>query len=250
MNAAILTDLTKCVGCGACALACKQVNGLPGKVSTQLDAYTWTIVERRKGVYIRRQCMHCLAPTCASVCPVGALHRTEYGAVAYDAGKCIGCRYCIMACPFDVPKYQWDSPVPVIGKCIMCVNTRLARGKEPACTEICPAYATVFGERKDLLEEARRRIKEEPQRYINHIYGENEASGTSVMYISPIAFQDLGFKSNLMRQSYPELTWKIIEKVPDVVGIGGILLFGTMWVINRRMQLSQRTTEEEKDEEE
>ncbi|MCL5104595.1 MAG: 4Fe-4S dicluster domain-containing protein [Armatimonadetes bacterium] len=250
MNAAILTDLTRCIGCGACAIICKQVNELPGKIGGKLDAYTWTIVESRKGHYIRRQCMHCLEPTCASVCPVAALHKTEYGAVTYDSGKCIGCRYCIMACPFDVPKYQWDSPVPIVGKCIMCVNKRLAHGKQPACTETCPASATVFGDRNTLLEEARRRIKEHPERYVNHIYGEKEASGTSVLYLSPVSFRELGFKSDLIREAYPELTWKIIDKVPDVLGIGGISLFGIMWVINRRIEMKRRLVEEVDDEKE
>ncbi len=194
--------------------------------------------------------MHCLKPTCASVCPVAALHKTNYGAVTYESGKCIGCRYCVMACPFDIPKYQWDSPVPIVGKCIMCVNKRLAQGKQPACTEICPATATEFGDRKTLIKEARRRIKEQPGKYVDHIYGEEEASGTSVLYISPIAFSEMGFKSNLIEESYPDLTWKIIEQVPNVLGIGGISLFGIMWVISRRIEMKQRMIAEKESEKE
>jgi formate dehydrogenase iron-sulfur subunit len=244
VNAAILTDLTKCIGCGACAVICKQTNKLPGGIGNVLDAYTWTIVESRRQVFIRRQCMHCLGPTCASVCPVAALHKTDYGAVAYDSGKCIGCRYCIMACPFDIPKYQWDSPAPVVGKCNMCVEKRLKRYRPPACTEVCPAGATVFGDRKSLIAEAQRRIKDNPGRYVNQIYGEHEAGGTSVMYLSAVRFGELGFKKGLRPESYPELTWQILEKLPPVVGIGGATLFGLMWVINRRIEMKRRREEE------
>jgi formate dehydrogenase iron-sulfur subunit len=244
VKAAILTDLTRCIGCGACAIICKQTNELRGDIGTKLDAYTWTIVESRKGCYIRRQCMHCLEPTCASVCPVAALHRTKFGAVTYDSEKCIGCRYCVMACPFDIPKYQWDSPVPIVGKCIMCVNKRLKEGRQPACTENCPASATIFGERADLLKEAHRRIRQEPRKYVDRVYGEKEVGGTSVLYLSPIAFEEIGFKAGLSREAYPELTWRIIEQVPNIVSFGGITLFGLMWIINRRIQLKRQAAEE------
>ena len=247
MNAAILTDLTKCIGCGGCAVICKQTNELKGPIAKQLDAYTWTIVESRRGVYVRRQCMHCLEPACQSVCPVGALQRTKLGAVTYESEKCIGCRYCVMACPFDMPKYQWDTPVPIVGKCVMCAERRLKHGKEPACTSVCPAGATIFGDRSELLSEAKRRIRQRPGKYINHVFGEHEAGGTSVLYISPVSFKDLGFKSDLIEESYPELTWKIIEKVPPTIGFGAALLFGTQWVINRRIEMKHRRIAEEEE---
>jgi len=249
VNVGILTDLTRCIGCGACAVICKQTNELRGEIGTKLDAYTWTIVEQHDGVFVRRQCMHCEDPTCASVCPVGALYKTKFGAVTYDSSKCIGCRYCVMACPFDIPKYQWDSPVPIVGKCIMCTEKRLSRGRQPACTEVCPTGATIFGTRSALLKEARRRIDESPERYIRHIYGEREAGGTSVLYISAVAFDRLGFKAGLRPDSYPELTWRILETIPPVVGVGGAALFGLMWVINRRIEMKHRRLAEELEEE-
>jgi formate dehydrogenase iron-sulfur subunit len=244
VNVGILTDLTKCIGCGACAAMCKQINQLPGPVAKQLDAYTWTVVERRKGIYVRRQCLHCLEPTCASVCPVAALSRTSLGAVTYDSDKCIGCRYCVMACPFDIPKYQWDSPVPIVGKCILCIDKRLRKNEEPACTGVCPAGATVFfADRNEMLDEARRRIRNNPGKYVNHIYGEKEAAGTSVMYLSPMPFRELAFQQT-SDESYPELTWRIIEKIPAVVSVGGVTLFGLMWVINRRIEMKRKALEE------
>lgn len=240
MKAAILTDTTRCIGCGSCALACKEINGLPGKSFDKLDAYTWTVVESRKGIYVRRQCMHCLDPTCASVCPVGALHKTELGPVVYDPDKCFGCRYCVMACPFDVPKYQWDKQLPRTQKCIMCYEKRVSKGLQPACTQVCPAGATIFGERDDLLREARRRIQSNPGRYVDRIYGEHEAGGTSVLYLSSVPFEELGFPKETLDSPYPALTWAMISQIPKAFTLGGALLFGTAWVINRRMENARR----------
>ena len=115
MSAGLLIDTTRCIGCGACADACKEQNHLPGEVEARTTAYTWTVVEQHGEVFSRRLCMHCLEPACASVCPVAALRKSPEGAVIYDADRCIGCRYCMVACPFDVPKYQWDRTVPVVG---------------------------------------------------------------------------------------------------------------------------------------
>ena len=172
MKAAILTDLTKCVGCEACALACKEINDLPrNSANHMLTAYTWSSMEHRNGVNIRRQCMHCEAPACASACPVGALTKTPEGAVIYDGHKCIGCRYCMIACPFGIPKYQWDKPIPLIQKCIFCYEKALKAGEQPACTATCPTGATIFGERQDLIEEARQRIAVSPEKYQPHIFG-------------------------------------------------------------------------------
>ena len=236
MSRGLLLDTTRCIGCGACSAACKEQNGLPLPIEEQTSAYTWTVVEPRQGVNVRRMCMHCLDPTCVSVCPVGAMRKTEAGPVVYDAERCIGCRYCIMACPFGVPKYQWDRAVPVVGKCVMCAS-RVAAGQPTACAAVCPTGATLFGERDDLVREARARIAAEPGRYVDHIYGLVEAGGTSVLVLSSVPFAQLGFRDDLPPAALPLLTWRALSKVPDVVLLGGTLLFGIHWITRRRDQV-------------
>ena len=239
MGAGILTDLTRCIGCGACTLACKEANGLRASEVDQLDAYTWCAIRKEKGLYVKRQCMHCFEPTCASVCPVGALHKTDLGAIVYEVDKCFGCRYCVMACPFNIPKYQWDTPLPRVGKCVMCYSTRLKEGRQPACTDVCPARATVFGERDELLAVARERLRAEPTKYVPEVYGSTIVGGTSVLYISSVPFADLGFPQGLLKEPYPELTWAVLSKIPQVASIAGLSLFTAWWVIGRRNRLAE-----------
>lgn len=233
MSHALLIDTTRCIGCGACAVACKEQNQLPGDVEPQTSAYTWTVVQKHGDVNVRRMCMHCLKPTCASVCPVGAMTKSPEGPVVYDAKKCIGCRYCIMACPFDVPKYQWDKNVPVVAKCIMCAP-RLAKGQPTACASVCPTGATTFGDRDALIEQAHQRIAEHPGRYHDHVYGVEEAGGTSVLMLSSVPFGQLGFRGNLPKQALPDYTWAVLSHVPDIVGVGATLLYGVYWITKRR----------------
>jgi formate dehydrogenase iron-sulfur subunit len=185
MKAGLLFDSTACIGCEACAAACKEKNDLPGPVEKKLTAYTWTTVEHRAGIHVRRLCFHCEAPTCASVCPVGAFRKDPQGPVVYDAGRCIGCRYCVMACPFDVPKYQWDRAIPIVQKCSMCAD-RVVSGQEPVCASVCPTGATVFGDRDQLVREARARLAGFPKRYLPRIYGLDEVGGTSVLMLSSV----------------------------------------------------------------
>lgn len=239
MNAAILTDLTRCIGCEACALACKEANGLPRDGGRALSASTWTIVDRIGDVNVRRQCMHCLDPACVSVCPVGALRKTPEGPVVYDASRCMGCRYCMIGCPFGVPKYEWDSTVPRVQKCIMCYENAVSRGEQPACTAACPTGATVFGDRDDLLRQARARMRAEPGRYVDHIYGEHEAGGTSVLYLSAVPFAELGFPTDLRADPYPRLTWEVLSKLPNVVSIAGVALCGIWWITKRREEVAR-----------
>lgn len=233
MTHGILFDSTRCIGCGGCSAACKEQNGLPDEIESRTTAYTWTTVDRREGAYVRRMCMHCLSPTCVSVCPVGAMKKTEAGPVDYDPDLCIGCRYCIMACPFDVPKYQWDKLLPVVGKCIMCTS-RLAEGQAPACATVCPTGATKFGERDALIREARERIAAAPDRYVDHIYGLEEAGGTSVLMLAGVPFASLDLPGNLPHKPLPQLTWQVLSHLPDLVSVGAVALFGIHWITKRR----------------
>lgn len=238
MTAALLVDTTRCIGCNACADACKEANKLPGEVEPQLTARTWTVVQQKGDVFVRRMCMHCEEPSCASVCPVGALHKTPEGPVAYEEDRCIGCRYCMVACPFGVPKYEWEKALPRVQKCIGCID-RVRAGKMTACAEACPAEATVWGDREELLAEARRRIRENPDGYVHHIYGEREVGGTSVLVLAGVPFEQLGFPVGLAERELPSYTWQALSKIPNVVAVGGTSLLGIWWIIHRRMQLER-----------
>ena len=238
---ALLIDFTKCIGCQACASACKEANGLPGDEEKELSATAYTVVKEKDGLYYRRLCMHCKEPTCASVCPVGAFEKTPEGAVIYHAHKCIGCRYCMQACPFSIPTYEWKKRAPKVQKCIMCYQ-RLKEGEIPACAEACPTEATIFGDRDQLIQAARERIRENPDLYVDHIYGEKEAGGTSVLMLSSVPFKSLGFPANLGDRPLPELTWAALKTVPSIAIFGGAILYGVWWIIDRRMELAEYKT--------
>jgi formate dehydrogenase iron-sulfur subunit len=235
---AMLIDITLCVGCNSCQEACKKANGLPEGEEKKLSATAYTALEEHDGVFVRRMCQHCESPTCASVCPVGAFTKTPEGPVVYDETKCIGCRYCMQACPFQVPRYEWSSTYPRIQKCVFC-HDRIAQGLQPACAEACPTGATKFGDRDELIAEAFNRIKAEPTKYVNKVYGQNEVGGTSILYLTSVPFEQLGFKTQLEATALPTLTWNALAKVPGVVSIGGVLLAGIWWITNRRVEVQR-----------
>ena len=132
MSSAILTDLTKCIGCEACVWACKEINQLPSDDGAKkLSSTNWTVIKSYRGVFIRQQCMHCLEPTCVSACPVTALEKTNEGPVIYHEDRCMGCRYCLMACPFEIPKYEWDKVLPRVQKCSMCFERESPKENSP-----------------------------------------------------------------------------------------------------------------------
>lgn len=234
---AMLIDTTKCVGCRACEQACKEIHGFPQEHEPALSATALTVVQERGDKFVRRMCMHCQNPACASACPVGALTKTAQGAVRYAGGKCIGCRYCMIACPFDVPKYEWSKLAPYVTKCDMCAERVLA-GKPTACAEVCPTGATIFGDRDELLAEAHKRIAENPA-YVRKIYGETEVGGTSVFYISDVPFEELGLPTAPSAQPLPTLSAAALGEVPTVVLVGGSLLTGLYWFTQRRQQVAE-----------
>ncbi len=201
----MLYDATLCIGCKTCVVACREANGLkpvtpdwtdglwdapPG-----LDEHTKNVIELyREGdeqSYVKRQCMHCVDPGCVAACPVKALEKRKFGIVTWDGDRCIGCRYCQVACPYEVPKFEWESPVPKIVKCELCLH-RIEEGGQPACCEVCPRGAIIYGTRKELLAEAKRRIAAKPDLYVQKVYGEHDGGGTQVLYVSHVPFEKLG----------------------------------------------------------
>ena len=238
---AILYDSTLCVGCRACEEACSRKWGLPYNQTIasgeRLSERKLTTIVTRGDHYARRLCMHCVEPTCVSVCPVGALQKTSLGPVVYDESRCIGCRYCMFACPFQVPVYEWSKALPKVRKCDMCYE-RLAAGKLTACAEACPTGATTCGDREALLKEARRRLAETPRQYNGRIFGLADAGGTSVFILSSVPLDQFGIPTGLPQEPLPMLTRRALSFVPDVVGVGGILLGGIYWITHRREEVA------------
>ncbi len=241
MARAILYDSTLCIGCRECEGACAKRWGHPYDEAIakqeRLSDRKLTAIETHGERYSRRMCMHCVDPTCVSACPVGSLQKTALGPVTYDEDKCIGCRYCMMACPFQAPAYEWSSRLPRLKKCDMCFE-RQSAGKPTACTEACPTGATVGGERDDLIAEARKRIAEKPAQYYDRIYGLKEVGGTSVLVLSAVPFEQIGLRASLPQEALPALTWRALSHVPDVVTLGGVLLGGVYWITHRREEVA------------
>ncbi|HVP50142.1 MAG TPA: 4Fe-4S dicluster domain-containing protein, partial [Candidatus Bathyarchaeia archaeon] len=182
-------------------------------------------------------CMHCNDPACASACPVGAIKKTPLGPVVYDAGKCIGCRYCMLACPYSVPRYQWAKLAPYVKKCDLCAE-RVKAGRQPACTEACPVQASIFGERDALITEAWSRIRSDAS-YVPRIYGVEEAGGGSVLFVSDVEFEKLGFKPlPTGSQPVPTLTASAMGDSPKVVIMGGSILAALYWITQRRRDVA------------
>lgn len=238
MPKAILYDATLCIDCKQCESACAEQNKNPYTDAIAKEQRTsdhkFTYVSDTHGdKYMRKLCMHCLDPTCVSVCPVGALEKTKLGPVTYDESKCMGCRYCMVACPFGVPKYEWTKAIPRVRKCILCPD-RLAAGKPTACAEACPTGATFFGERDELIAEARKRIAENPGKYVPRIYGLDDVGGTSVLILSSVPVEQFGFPTRYGNKPLPPLTADMLEHVPQVVTVGWAVLGGIWWITNRR----------------
>jgi formate dehydrogenase iron-sulfur subunit len=270
----VLHDTVLCVGCRRCEEGCQKANDLPApeKPFTDLtvleekrrtDAANYTIVNKYEvedrppyavtekpgspapgsPVYRKFQCNHCLEPGCASACFVKAFTKTPEGAVVYNKDVCVGCRYCMVACPFDVPTYEYHKALePRIMKCTMC-HPLIQAGKRdlPGCVEACPVEALVYGKRDDLIKLARERIRKHPARYIDHIYGEREMGGTNWLYVSGVDFDKVGMRTDLGNTPAPALTSGALSAVPIVVGLWPVLLTG-IWAINQR---KEKISEEE-----
>lgn len=250
-SAGVLFDNTRCIGCRKCEEGCNAVNELPPpdrpfsdlsvldtRRRTTADAFT--IVNRydeiggeRGPLYTKGQCNHCLEPACASACFVRAFTKTETGAVVYDPSVCVGCRYCMIACPFEIPAYEYDKAFsPRVMKCTMCFPL-IVNGLLPGCVAACPTEALTFGKRRDLLQIGHQRIAKFPERYVDHIYGENEMGGTAWLYLSAVPFKEVGMREDLGVTPAPKFTDGALSVVPMVVGLWPVLLTG-IYAINQR----------------
>jgi formate dehydrogenase iron-sulfur subunit len=250
----VLVDTTLCIGCRKCEEACNRRNHLPRTAESFSDRdvlrtfrrpteTAFTVVNRFPGspspdqaglpqTYCKVQCMHCLYPSCVSACIVGALTKSPDGAVVYNSTICIGCRYCQIACPFEIPAYEFHEPLtPRVRKCEFCTDRAKGAGANPACAASCPTEALVFGRRADLVAMAKDRLKKRPDRYLDHIYGDAEVGGTSWLYLTGRLVQEIGLLK-LPETPPPQLTEAIQH---GIFRYGAIpvafygLLAGIMW---------------------
>lgn len=257
----VLYDNTLCIGCRKCEEGCSEVNDFPPpekpfddlsvleqKRRTGNNSYTvvnqYASAENSSKPFFRKiQCNHCLEPACAAVCFVKAFKKAPSGAVVYDESVCVGCRYCMVACPFEIPTYEYDNAFsPKVRKCTLC-QPRITKGLLPGCVEICPTEALKFGKRKDLLQIARDRIKNRPYQYMDHIYGEKEMGGTSWLYLSGIPFNQIGLKENLGNKPALEFTAGAISAVPIVIGLWPVFLLGAYGIKKRVEKIAKEETE-------
>lgn len=246
-HVAMLYDATICVGCNACTNACRQWNETQPEIDErgrydaprELSADTYTLIQLYQGEdgfsFVKRQCMHCVDPACVSGCPVTALQKTSDGPVTYDEDRCIGCRYCMYACPYHVPRFDWETArYPVITKCHFCYENRIQKGLGgPACADRCPTGALTWGTRGDLLAEAQKRLDENPDKYVNYIYGKDDIGGTSVLYLSHIPFEKLGLE-DLGTEPVPRISEQTSDIVLPTIFVGGPLILAAIRYIHTR----------------
>jgi formate dehydrogenase iron-sulfur subunit len=208
--------------------------GLQGGTWTAINLYKIEAGRNVKHRFVKTQCLHCVDPACAGACFAKALQKTPEGPVVYNQGLCVGCRYCMLACPFDIIKYEWEKAIPGISKCRMCSDL-LDEKEEPACVSVCPTGAITFGSRKAMLAEAKRRIseKEGGVAYKQHIYGEEEAGGTSWLYISDVPFEDMRFRQDVPTVPLTSYTEPYMTATP-IVGLSwAAILTGIYFARNK-----------------
>jgi len=251
----VLVDTTLCAGCRNCEVVCAETNRLPVPDIDDESAFEaerttsetqWTVVNRYETdageVFRKSQCMHCIQPACASACLTKAMVKTDEGPVIWREDKCMGCRYCMISCPFDAPKFEYHSAVPKIQKCVMCWD-RIREGGQPACVENCPGEALTFGKRSELIREARRRIHTAPDDYHDHIYGEHEAAGSGFLYIGSVPPEQLGLRTNVRTDSYPELTKSFLYSVPVILTLWPALLLALSRATRKEEEIAERQIE-------
>ena len=254
----MLTDVTKCIGCRSCEAGCNEQNKLPAPdrpfedlsvldTKRRTTAKAYTVVNRYQSksspdpVFRKIQCNHCNEPACVSACFVKALRKTKEGPVLWDETLCVGCRYCMISCPFYIPAYEYDSAFsPRVMKCTMCFDKFTAGKGAPACSLSCPNEAIVFGKRSDLLHLAHERIRRAPDKYLDHVYGEFEVGGTSWLYLSSVPFDDIELPTNLGTTPYPKYTKSALAAVPMIVVLWPMLLGGVYAYSRRRAAMDAK----------
>lgn len=230
-----LMDATRCIDCRACMVACSVENNVPmehTRIWIKDTGVTGQFPDLKRYT-IPHHCMHCLDPSCVSACTVGALQKNEDGVIVYDNERCIGCRYCMYACPFEIPNFEWEKRMALIIKCDFCMS-RLEAGGQPACSATCPTQAIQFGSREEMLALAKERIENEPLRYINHIYGEHENGGTCTFYISPVSFEELGMPTTSLTESPAHFNRLVTHGTPAVAAGVAIGMTGVYLAIQRQ----------------
>lgn len=274
----MLYDATLCIGCKACMVGCKEANGMPvenadqspiwdtpddtsGKTLNIIKVYRNGTAEAKDREidgfsFVKRHCLHCVDPGCISVCPTTAMRKhPETGVVTHHPEACIGCRYCVWACPYNVPKWDFEDAFGQIQKCQFCEH-RLAEGKLPACVESCPTGASLFGTREELLQEAHRRLQLEPgstyayprntlddpdrheaivPQYIDRVYGETQGGGTQVMVLAGVPFDKLDFP-DIPERSFASLSETIQSTIYKGMIAPLALLGGLMFVTRRTLK--------------
>jgi formate dehydrogenase iron-sulfur subunit len=280
MAKGVLVDLTKCIGCGSCTVACKMYNKnewidnrapASGEEAMLADE-NWTVIQKCRinnetgkritaidekcdspetggnetWRFVKRQCLHCQEPACASSCFATAFRKKESGETVYYPNLCVGCRYCMLACPFSIPKFEWSKPLPALRKCMMC-SDRIANGDAPACVAVCPTNVMKFGERDELLKEAKEIIYNNKQ-YERHIYGEEEAGGTAWIYISDKPFEELGFKMDVPKRALSHYTKPYMHSTP-IVGFVWLAVLTCLYFltgfVSRRSAVKENTAKKQ-----
>jgi Fe-S-cluster-containing dehydrogenase component len=263
----VLVDLSRCVGCRSCEAACNKEQNLPApekpfndfsvfdemhhgqKRRTDETRYTivnrYEIPGREHPLFRKIQCNHCQEPACLTSCFVNAYTKTPEGAVIYNVDVCVGCRTCMVACPFYIPAFRYSSAFhPRIMKCVFCHETRLTKGLPPACVEACPQEALTFGRRTDLGAVGKQRIRENPGAYVDHIYGEHEAGGTAWMYISPAPFEQVGFDTSVPKEPILNYVKDFLSIVPMVLTVWPALFAGFHLLATRKDKMEQQKKNE------
>jgi formate dehydrogenase iron-sulfur subunit len=251
----LLVDVTRCTGCERCCDACAWANQLDPAAAAADRATTRdglscnrlvSVVAAGHGRLVRKSCLHCLEPSCAAACLVGAIQRTPEGPVVYEPARCIGCRYCMLACPLAVPRYEWNATRPFVRKCSLCAERLRSGAAVPACVEACPHGALKFGQREDLLDEAHALLRHAPSRYLPRVWGESEWGGTSLLYISDVDLTSIGWPA-ANAPPIPSFTDPVIHKTPLLAGsvFFGVWALGAIVARRRRlMTAAQRESEQ------